>query len=173
MRGFHNETGPAHLKHAMDHTHHLREWLVAVASTSLSLFHISGAQPSNIFEKFVHFMFDKIVFVFEWCVWRPAAHFYLEGPALGGYGFWMGQSPAEICASLTKVSATHWKLTEEGALQCANLIARHFWSLCVGLHIIIYILVIWKSPSMIRWVSGKMVSMFTELLCEKKKIDPQ
>lgn len=56
----------------------------------------------------------------------PLKGLYLYGPTLGGYGFWGGTEPADICAQLTGVSAGVWASNPETALQCDALVERRF-----------------------------------------------
>lgn len=52
----------------------------------------------------------------------PLRMFYLRGPGWGTIGFWMGNAPEDICASLTDVTASHWF---KHPAACADLIALH------------------------------------------------
>lgn len=61
-------------------------------------------------------------------VLAPLKGLYMNGPTLGGYGFWGGAEPADICAQLTGLSATVWLSSPVQALQCDALLERKFLS---------------------------------------------
>ena len=65
----------------------------------------------------------------------PILQLYISGPSIAGYGFWQGQQPAEICSTLTTVSAKHWQLNP---VECGDLIYRRFESFMVLVYVLIY-----------------------------------
>ncbi len=71
----------------------------------------------------------------EWTILAataPLRWLYLQGPALGGWGFWEGRPPGDICAELTHLPAEHFLNEPEGAAQCGSLVERKFVAFCLG-----------------------------------------
>lgn len=58
----------------------------------------------------------------------PLRGLYFNGPTLGGYGFWGGAEPPDICAQITGMSATVWLASPTTVLQCESLLERKFTS---------------------------------------------
>lgn len=72
-----------------------------------------------------------------WTLWNrnvlaPLYHLYLNGPLLGGFGFWSGAQFGDICAALSGVSAKHWESSAIAATQCQDLIERRAYSFALG-----------------------------------------
>lgn len=63
-------------------------------------------------------------------LWAPLRTLYLMGPAVGGYGFWGGAQPADICNYLTGVSASKWMMDP---VECDAIIDRRVSSFAVAL----------------------------------------
>lgn len=67
----------------------------------------------------------------------PLRGLYFNGPALGGYGFWGGADPADMCAQLTGVPASTWSVGPMSG-QCDALLERHFrafaWAVCFSVY---------------------------------------
>lgn len=55
-------------------------------------------------------MMGILLFGLGLLVWdgRALEAVYWHGPSCGGYGFWNGKDPADICAQLTEIPASHW-----------------------------------------------------------------
>lgn len=73
---------------------------------------------------------------------------YFSGPTLGGYGFWGGKEPADICQELTGISSSHWA---EHPDPCYEKLTANFNAFRIGVTTIIAILLTWKLLSMLLW----------------------
>jgi hypothetical protein len=80
-----------------------------------------------LFKSFVFYLVDQ-----------PLFNLYLNGPALGGYGFWEGKERAQMCAELTGVPEREWLNASDA---CESLIMRKFNALVVGIHFLSYLIV--------------------------------
>ena len=61
----------------------------------------------------------------------PFEVLYWHGPTLGGYGFWGGMKPADVCAMNTGVPSSHW-FSNHGT--CVDLSERYFTAFFVAMH---------------------------------------
>lgn len=62
-------------------------------------------------------------------VYGPLRDLYLRGPAVGGYGFWMGKADVDICAELTQVKSSFW---QDQKKECDALIDHHVDAFVLG-----------------------------------------
>jgi hypothetical protein len=84
----------------------------------------------------------------------------MNGPDLGGYGFWQGAEPETICAQVTNVPSSHWLIFDD---ECANLIARRFAGFMTIIYACIYLTTIasfyswgiWNIGTICRYCSKK------------------
>jgi hypothetical protein len=65
-------------------------------------------------------------------VYEPLKTLYMNGPAIGGYGFWESLPPEEICATLTRVEASFWHKTLPSVAMCEQLIERKTDAFVIG-----------------------------------------
>lgn len=70
----------------------------------------------------VAYISDFVEVVLYWFVLWPLEYIYFRGPALGGWGFWDGMHPHDICAVLTG----HRIRFSDGSkdLECQDLLRR-------------------------------------------------
>lgn len=73
---------------------------------------------------------------------------YFEGPTLGGYGFWGGKDPADICQELTGVSAAHWMQNMD---TCEDKLGVNFKAFYIGVMTVLMAILVWKIVSMFLW----------------------
>ena len=66
----------------------------------------------------------------------PIKKLYKEGPSFGGYGFWQGAEPYDICAALSQVPNHHWQVNGKA---CELLIDRRVNSWVIAFYAILYI----------------------------------
>lgn len=86
----------------------------------------------------------------------PLLTLYLQGPQLGGYGFWEGLQYNEICARLTGVDAAHWS-SSSGMVECLHLIDRKFNAFLILNYFILYIFILFLSvPCLVRCVCRRL-----------------
>ena len=89
------------------------------------------------------------------CVWtifdkgvsHPLSYLYLNGPSVGGYGFWEGQTPSDICAYFTHVGAYHW---DKNPTECQSLIDRHVHAFVIG---VVAVLVVMLGMHVAYWLT--------------------
>lgn len=63
----------------------------------------------------------------------PLRILYFRGPAWGGWGFWEGRPPGEICSELTHIPAHHFEYPGSGGSdECHALLDRKFTAFTVG-----------------------------------------
>jgi hypothetical protein len=65
----------------------------------------------------------------------PFMHLYLNGPSIGGYGFWQNAPLASICETITNVDRAHWESHEE---ICTDLIYNRFSGFMICIYVLIY-----------------------------------
>lgn len=63
----------------------------------------------------------------------PLRILYFHGPSWGGWGFWEGRPPGDICSDLTHVPAHHFWHSADGAQECDALLERKFSAFCIGM----------------------------------------
>ncbi len=78
---------------------------------------------------FNHTLFIEWIYSFIIMIFR---YIYVKGPAIKGIGFWENQNEEDICAEITKVSASHWKITDINYQECQKLINRKVESFMIG-----------------------------------------
>lgn len=67
---------------------------------------------------------------FKTVVQWPLRTLYLSGPWLGGYGFWNGRSPADICTILNRAPGSLWE--REGFEICLRMVEDQTVAFVVG-----------------------------------------
>jgi hypothetical protein len=75
-------------------------------------------------------------FILFYIIEAPLCNLYLNGPSLGGWGFWESKPFPDICAQLTNVPSLHW---EHHLDACKALINRRFDGILVSVYFLIYI----------------------------------
>jgi len=81
--------------------------------------------------------------LYTWLIVRPIAILYFGGPSLGGWGFWNGTLPEDICAALTQVRADHWT-KDANQLECQRIIDKNFHAFVIAVHAVVYTYILWK-----------------------------
>jgi hypothetical protein len=66
---------------------------------------------------------------------------YFRGPSLFGFGFWQGQAPADMCASITTVPASHW---QSHPSECEAVLRRNLDAFAIGVIFFAAITLAWK-----------------------------
>ncbi len=89
---------------------------------------IKNSMPVQLMAKAWDCVYD-VVFV------RMFARLYLEGPAMGGYGFWEGRSPESICSVMTGNDESFWL---KNKAECEVMISKRFNGWIVLLEMIFY-----------------------------------
>jgi hypothetical protein len=77
----------------------------------------------------------------------PLRGLYMNGPTLGGYGFWGGAAHPDICAQLTSMSATTWNANVAQLQTCHDLIERKFWSFAWTVFTAVYLWALYSVAS--------------------------
>jgi len=93
-------------------------------------------------------LFYKMYLLF---VAMPMFYIYINGPAIGNFGFWRGKSLPDICSTITKVDSHFWTSSNEKMYECELIVFREYHSFMVGILSIVYLLVLGK---MICWILG-------------------
>ena len=78
-----------------------------------------------------------ILWVDHACFRMPLRMLYFDGPELGGYGFWGGRPPEDVCAEMSGLSSRAALLNPDG---CTELLERRFaaFLLCARLILLLY-----------------------------------
>lgn len=63
-------------------------------------------------------------------MFNPLRFLYFRGPVWGGYGFWEGKPPEDICAEITSVGAHHWRTWSD---ECRDLLERKLMAFEIGI----------------------------------------
>ena len=74
----------------------------------------------------------------------PLEQLYWQGPPLGGYGFWNGMPPADVCAALTRMPASFWESSMDAVVECAVLRERQFTSFYVVVSVGVYVCMLYQ-----------------------------
>lgn len=91
-------------------------------------------------------------YIYDTFIVRSMARLYIYGPSVGGYGFWEGREPNEICAIMTGNSAEFWKGNLD---ECERMIDRRFYSWLVAFEVITYMIITYKCCSLVFRKIGK------------------
>lgn len=102
-----------------------------VVCTNLSSFFIS------VYAGGLQFASGLLSLLYRILLFNPLKFIYLHGPFLGGYGFWNGVEPSDICAQLSKgVPARFWL---DNIDQCEEQIDKQIVAMCISVWIIVFI----------------------------------
>lgn len=74
-------------------------------------------------------------FIYRRAILLPFMQLYVQGPTLGGYGFYGGRDEAFICASKTTMSQFFW---EHHPTMCRDIIERDAHSLMMTVACVVY-----------------------------------
>lgn len=87
---------------------------------------------------------EAVSAVLDALIRSPLSTLYWQGPPLGGYGFWHGTPPADVCASLTRIPASFWDSSLDAITECAILRDRQFTSFFVAVSMGVYVCVLYQ-----------------------------
>jgi hypothetical protein len=91
----------------------------------------------------VGFLADKVVGVawkvYEVVVRQPFRRLWMQGPWMGGYGFWNGRDPLYICSHLSSLSMENFL---DRPQQCYDLIEKNFEGFMVACEFVFYVLLL-------------------------------
>jgi len=91
----------------------------------------------SISEIFLYYVRKGTYKIYRFILFNPLKFIYVNGPLLGGFGFWNGQDLADICSQLSKgVSAKFW---QDNFQQCEIQIDKQVLALCILVWVLLFL----------------------------------
>jgi len=121
--------------------------------------------------------------MFQWVLWavhtvhdvaimQPLKQLYFRGPLLHGWGFWGGAAPESVCAAM--LPGSHTSFWQDHLGECEVLLHQRFDSFSIAVHIVVYILLLFKvlQGLVFHWLVVQPAIYRLECLLTRKNVFP-
>jgi hypothetical protein len=92
--------------------------------------------------KYGRLMLAPLQWVHTTFILTPLHELYFHGPLLHGWGFWGGNAPETVCASM--LPGSHASFWLQHLHDCDALLQQRFHAFSVGVHFVVYTLILFK-----------------------------
>lgn len=97
---------------------------------------LNQSHPSSEVGGFSQNFFFRIQYLVTALFYFPFLQLYLNGPSIGGYGFWAGREPEDICSEITHIPSDHWQMHQD---VCLKYIFLRFESFLMIITLVFYL----------------------------------